>query len=158
MPLPPLSSSLSILLNFSLIFSNTRPQISYHSIQTKFLLYTSPVTHSSETLLLLDLIPPLLSSAFLFSFLLILLLLLLSSSQILLLSLSHSSNSLTPPKYFLLLYNPSISLNTLVFPSSLIYPKSFLLHIPFSSLSLLEEVRSSSIALSAHDTSLSFSH
>ena len=130
LPLPSLSPFLSILLNFFPIFSNIYSQTSYHPIQTRFSLYTFPVTYSSWTSLLLDSTPPLLPSAFLFSFLLILLLLLLSPSQILLLNFSYSSNFLTPPIYLPLLYNSSISLNTLVFPSSLFYPNFFLLYIP----------------------------
>ena len=126
---PPLSSFLSISPNFSPISFNIHPQISYHFIQTKFLLCTSPVTHFSWITLLLDSILPLSPSVFLFSFLLIIFLHLLSSFQIFLLNPSHSSNFLTSPKYFSLPYSPFISLNTLVFPSFLFYPKSFLLHI-----------------------------
>ena len=154
--LPPLllSPFLSILPNFSSIFSNIHFQTYYHFIQTKFSLCTFLVTGFSWTPLSLDSTLLLLSSVFLFSFLLIVLLLLLSPSQILSLSLLHSSNSLIPPKCLPLLYNPSISLNTLVSLFSFIYPKSSLLHTRF----LLEKVGSSSVPLLAPNTSLSFSH
>ena len=100
------------------------------------------------------------STAFCFPFLFstCYLFLLLFLSQIFPLIPFHSSNFLIPPKCLPLLYNPSISLNTLVFPSFLIYPKSSLLHISFSLLSSLEEVGFSSVSLPILDTSLFFSY
>ena len=71
---------------------------------------------------------------------------------------SHSSNFLISPKCFLLPYNPFISLNTLVFPFSLFYPKSFLLYIPSHQLPQQEVVVFSFALLSALNTSLFFSH
>ena len=94
----------------------------------------------------------------LLSFLLVIFLLFFFSFQILWPNPLHFLKFSTLSKSLSLLYNSSISLDTLISLSSLIYSKYFLLYLCSPPLSLLKEIGSSSIPLPVLYTLLSFSH
>ena len=140
--------------NFFPISSNILHQISYCPTHITISPYISLAIPLSWTLSPLDLTLSLFLSLILFFIFLSQIFL----SQILLSSPLHSSNSLISPMYFLSLCTLSISPNTLLYLSSLVYSKSLLLHILSHHLLWQEVVESSFVSLPIPYTSLFFLH